>query len=178
MLKKMCRWLVVMFLTASSSIAMAAGLTEKQVQNYINSVPETMELGEKYPQEQKKIDRSRPMGSSLELMGKDSESYKDLTLLAIKHDFKNAEEWADVGDRVMQAYLVAKSETTLEQMKASYDKAVLSINNDKSLSEDRKKGTLKGMEKGYLRNVAMVKKTKSDLPAVKARMSEIEAVFD
>lgn len=178
MLKKWYRWLAFMALTMATGIAMAAGLTEEQVQNYIDSVPDTIVLGEKHQQEQKNVDPLRPMGSSLELMEKDSESYKDLTILAKKYHFKNAEQWADVADRVMQAYIVANSDTTLALMKANYDKAVVSINNDANLSEDKKKAVLKGMEKGYLRNVEMMKKTQADLPAIKAKISELNAVFD
>lgn len=178
MLKKRHKWFVVMILMTSTSIAMAAGLTKKQVQDYLDSVPETLVLSEKHQVEQKKIDRNRPLSSSLELMGKDSVSYQDLTALAKKNHFKDAEQWANVGDRVMQAYIVSQSAMTLEQMKANYDTAEASINNNPEYSEDKKQAILKGMKKGYLRNVEMVKKVQSDLPAVQAKMTEIDAVFD
>lgn len=46
---------------------------------------------------QKNIDPVRPLSSGLELMGKTSSSYKELSALAKKHQFENAEQWADVG---------------------------------------------------------------------------------
>lgn len=178
MLKIIYKWLLALILLTSSQLILAAGLTEKQVQNYLDSVPEMQALGEKYKTEQKKIDRARPLSSSLELMGKNSDSYRDLTTLAKKHAFEDAEQWADVGDRVMQAFIVSQSEVSLEQMKMNYEQAIANISNNPEYSSEKKQAVLKGMEKGYLRNVAMVKKAQPDLAVVKAKKTAIQAIFD
>lgn len=165
-------------LLISTNLAMAAGLTDKQVKNYLASVPDALVLGDKYNQEQKNIDPMRPLSSGLELMGKTSSSYKELSALAKKHQFENAEEWADVGDRVMQAYIALQSDIDLDGMRTNYNQAVKSITADPKMSEAAKQGTLKGMEKGYLRNVKIVTSAQPDLPAVKSNITAIDAVFD
>lgn len=168
------------FLAATSllsAVVLSASLTGKQIENYLNSFNEAVALGDKYPTPELRIDTRRPLGSALELMSKEANSYMELSALAKKYQFDSAEQWADVGDRVMQGYLVLESGQSLQSMKANYDGAVGRIMNDASLSDQHKQGVLKGMEKGYLRNVKMVKDAEADLAVLKPYMPQIAPYF-
>ena len=98
-----------------STAVTATPLSQAQVENYIASFAEAQTFGEQNPLQQKGIDHERPLVSSLELLAKDSPHYQGLNSIAQKHHFQNAEQWADVGDRVMNAYFIAKDGSSLDR---------------------------------------------------------------
>jgi len=160
-----------------SAIVVAAPLTQVQVENYIASFAEAQMLAEQNPTQQKGIDRHRPLVSSVELLAKDSQLYQGLSSIAQKHHFRTAEQWADVGDRVMNAYFIVKQGTTLEFVERNYKEAEQRINSNPDYTEQHKKGVLTGMEKGYLRNVKKIQDAQPDLPAVSGLMDQVAPLF-
>ncbi len=161
-----------------SAVAVAAPLTQAQVKNYIASFVEAQALAEQNPSPQKSIDRHRPLVSGIELLAKDSQLYQDLSNITQKYHFHNAEQWADVGDRVMNAYFIAKQGTTLEFIERNYKEAEERINSNPDYTEQHKKGVLAGMEKGYLRNVKKIQDAQPDLPAVTGLLDEIAPLYE
>ena len=177
-MKKIIQYVVAVVMSlAFSGMAVAAGITAKQVENYMASMPELELIGDKYPQPQD-IDRYRPLGSALELMEKKSEAYNELSALAKKHDFSNVKQWADVGDRVMQAYLILSSNLSLEEVQAGYQVGVDNINKDSKLSDENKRKILAGMEKTHNRNMQMRKQAEPDLAVVKPYLGQLDALFN
>lgn len=178
-MRKVLEWLV---LCATSFVMVAAvaasSLSQEQVQNYIASFAEVQSYGEQNPMPQKGIDRSRPLASSVELLDKDSAHYQELAALVKKYHFQSPEQWADVGDRVMRAYFVAKEGVTLEFIKKNYDEAVVRINSNPDYTQKHKQGVLQGMEKGYLRNVQNIKDAQPDLKVVSSLMDEIAPMYN
>jgi hypothetical protein len=177
-MRKFLDWMVLgvlgLLLPAS---AVAAPLTQTQVSNYIASHAEAQALTEQIPIPQKNIDRHRPLVSGVELLAKDSQLYQSLGNIAQRHHFRNPEQWADVGDRVMNAYFIAKQGTTLELIKRNYKEAEQRINSNPDYTEQHKKAVLVGMEKGYLRNVGKIQDAQPDLPAVIELMDLIAPLY-
>lgn len=177
-MRKFLDWMVLGVLgLLLSATAVAAPLTQAQVKNYIASYAEAQALAEQNPSPQKNIDRHRPLVSGVELLAKDSQLYQSLGNIAQRHHFRNPEQWADVGDRVMNAYFIAKQGTTLEFIERNYKEAEQRINSHPDYSEQHKKGVLTGMEKGYLRNVKKIQDAQPDLPAVTGLMDEIAPLY-
>ncbi|SRR5690606_22321651 len=177
-MRKFLDWLVLGVLgLLLSATAVAAPLTQAQVNNYIASHAEAQMLAEQSSTLQKRIDRHRPLVSGVELLAKDSQLYKNLSNIAQKHHFRNPEQWADVGDRVMNAYFIAKQGTTLELIERNYKEAEQRINSHPDYTEQHKKAVLVGMEKGYLRNVKKIQDAQPDLPAVTGLLDEIAPLY-
>ena len=168
----------VFFLGLAPLVAHAAPLTPLQVERYIASVPELKALGEKHDQKSRRVDRARPLGSSLELMGKESPAYADLAQLAARHEFSSAEQWADVGDRTTQAYIILKSGLSSDEVEAGYKQGIVNVNNDASLTAAKKQAVLKGMEKGHKRNMAARQAAEKDLPAVRPHMAALDKLME
>lgn len=178
-MKKTIRYIATLMMSlALVGMAAAADMTAKQVEGYMASMPELALIGDKYPQSQQDIDRYRPLGSALELMDKKTDAYAELSALAKKHHFSTTEQWADVGDRVMQAYLVLSSSLTPEQVQAGYETGVANINKDPNLSKENKQKILTNMEKTHGRNMLMRKKAEPDLAVVKPYMGQLDSLFN
>lgn len=178
-MRKILDWIVLCTASFFMVAAVAAmPLSQEQVQNYIASFSEVQEFSEQNSMPQKAIDRHWPLSSSIELLAKDSSHYQNMTILVKKYNFDSAEQWANVGDRVMRAYFIAKEGATLDFIKKNYDEAVVRINSNPSYTEKHKQGVLLGMEKGYLRNVQKVKDVQPDLKVVSGLMDEIAALYN
>ena len=178
-MRKILDWIVLCTASFFMVAAIAAmPLSQEQVQSYIASFSEVREFSEQNSMPQKAIDRHWPLSSSIELLAKDSSHYQNMTTLVKKYNFDSAEQWANVGDRVMRAYFIAKEGATLDFIKKNYDEAVVRINTNPSYTEQLKQSVLTGMEKGYLRNVQKVKDVQPDLKVVSGLMDEIAPLYN
>lgn len=154
-------------------------LTPQQVERFIASMPELTALGEKHDDGKPRgIDPQRPLGSSLELMDSQSPAYADLARLASRHEFSSAEQWADVGDRTVQAYAFAKSSLSADDVEAGYQQGVANINNATDLTAAQKKTILAGMEKSHKRNMAARKAAEKDIPAVQRHLITLNDLLE
>lgn len=159
--------------------AQAEALTSDQVARFIAAMPELEALGDKFQDTQRrKIDRNRPMSSSLELMQGQGPEYTVLANLAARHGFTGPEQFADVGDRVMQAYMFASIPMSAEQIEATYQQGVQNVKNDASLNADQKQRILQNMEKTHSRGVRARKSAEKDLDAVRPHMAELTKLFE
>lgn len=157
----------------------AEPLTSQQVERFIISMPDFTALGEKHnDNKHHNIDPARPLSSSLELMSHQGPTYDDVALLASRHGFSSAEQWADVGDRVMKAYINAASGTPLNEVDAAYKEGVANVNKDRNLTDVQKKAILTGMAKGHQRNMDARKTSEQDMPAVRKHIKELDKLFD
>lgn len=178
-MRKILDWIVLCTASFFMVAAVAAmPLSQEQVQSFIASFSEVQEFSEQNSMPQKAIDRHWPLSSSIELLAKDSSHYQNMTTLVKKYNFDSAEQWANVGDRVMRAYFIAKEGATLDFIKKNYDEAVVRINTNPSYTEQLKQSVLTGMEKGYLRNVQKVKDVQPDLKVVSGLMDEIAPLYN
>lgn len=161
------------------SHAYAEPLTSEQVGRFIASMPELTALGEKYQDSaQRNIDPRRPLGSSLELMGGKGQEYADLAQLAARHGFSSPEQWADVGDRTMQAYQFASSPVPPDQVDAMYQQGIANILKDAKLSAEQKQLILGRMEKTHSGNQQARQVVEKDIPALKPHMAELDKLFE
>lgn len=159
--------------------ANAEPLTPQQVERFIASMPETTALGEKYDDgKPRNIDPARPLSSSLELMDRQSPEYADLSQLASRHGFSSAEQWADVGDRTINAYAVASSGKSSSEVDAAYNEAVANIHKNPSLTAAQKEAILAGMGKGHQRNMNARQSSEQDAAAVRPHMTELGKLFE
>lgn len=159
--------------------AAAMTLTPEHVERFIASMPESMELGEKYDNgNYHDIDPGRPMTSSLENMSPDDDAYKALTELAARHGFANAEEWAEVGDRTMNAYILAISGVSASGRDAAYQQGIANVMSDPNLTQEQKAAILAGMAKGNQRNAAQAESSEKDVSAIRPHMAELNKLFE
>lgn len=173
-------WLVgsVVFFMQYTSSALAGPLTEQQVERYLKSMPQSQALSKKYDDGQrKKIDPHLPLTSALKLMHSQGPAYDGLKKLAIEHGFSSAEEWADVGDRVMTAYLFLSSSLSPEQIEQGYQQGVSNIKKDPKLSDVQKQMILQRMEKTHTKNQDRRINAQPDLPALAPYKATLEQVY-
>src|SRR5690606_28108615 len=127
-------------------VVSAEPLSSKQVERFLDSLPETLVLGEKHTiGNSPNIDPARPMGSSLEYMDRQSPAYVDLAGLASRHGFASVEQWADVGDRTMNAYAAISSDGAPGGAASAYKEALESINAVPGLTDAQKQAILAGI---------------------------------
>ncbi len=98
----------------------AAALTADDIDRFIESLPDAIELGEEFEAQglgealmaETLVDESgafTPYTSGLTVLKTESASaYSRVEELAAKHDFRSAEDWAAVGDRVVLAYMAVR----------------------------------------------------------------------
>lgn len=170
------KWLVFVSLSLTS-LGAAASLTQQQVQNYLASYHEVQAFAEQYPLPQKGIDRHRPLTSSVALLAKDSSHYQGLNRIVNTHHFANPQQWAEVGDSVMNAYFIIEQGASLSAIETEYQAAIERINSNPDYTEQHKKGVLLGMEKGYLRNVKKIQDAEADLPIVLELKDEVALLY-
>ena len=179
MIKRIFTALWVLVICFGPAAAYAEALTSQQVTQFIASMPDLTALGEKHDDGKKrKIDPARPLTSSLDSMGRQSAAYADLAQLASRHGFTGAEQLADVGDRVMSAYMIARDGLSLDEVKAGYQRGVDNVNKDPKLDDRQKKAILGGMNKSHQRYLAARQAAEKDLPAVQPHMAELGKLFE
>lgn len=161
-----------------TGVAMANPLTEQQVQNYLNSMPQAHALAEKHDDgKRKKIDTAQPLSSAIQLMNGQGSAYEDMGKLAAEHGFSSAEEWADVGDRVMNGYIVLSTTLSAEQVEQGYQQGVSNIKKDPKLTDAQKQKILQNMEKSHARNQNRRINAQPDLPALTHYKATLENIY-
>lgn len=179
-MKRYLLWLagcLVLFMQYTSS-ALAGPLTEQQVESYLNSMPQALELSEKHDDgKRKNIDPHHPLTSAVELMNGTGPAYKDLGKLAAEYGFSSTEEWADVGDRVMNGYFVLRSTMAPKQIDEGYQQGVTNIKNDTKLTDAQKQKILKNMEKSITGHRSRRMSAQPDLPALTPYKDRLEKVY-
>jgi len=171
--------LILMLCIGFASIAHADPLSSEQVKRFIAAMPELATLGEKYQDAgQRNIDPARPLSSSLAQMQGKGPEYTDISKLAARHGFASVEEFADVGDRVMQAYMFSSINKSAEEIEALYQQGVANVKKDKALSAEQKELILGRMAKSHQGNVEAGKTAEQDLAALRPHMAELEKIFD
>lgn len=160
-------------------IAQAKPLTAQQVEQFIVSMPELTAIGEKHNKNKHhNIDPSQPLSSSLKQMDRQGPEYADLTQLASRHGFSSVEQWADIGDRTIKAYLIATSGLSRDAVEAGYQQGITNINKDPALNAAQKEAILTRMAKSHQRNMDARQASEQDLPAVRPHMTVLDSLFD
>lgn len=178
-LKRLAAALGLLLAFGLAHTAHSEPLSAQQVERFIASLPELNALGDKHDDGQRrKIDRARPLTSSLEHMDRDSPAYNELALLASRHGFSSAEQLADVGDRTLQAYSAAKIEQSVEELEANYQRGVSRVKNDPELNEDQKDRILKGMARTHQRGMEAHRAAAQDIPAVQAHLLALDQLLN
>lgn len=177
-MKRLFTALLLSFCVGLSSMAYAEALTSDQVGRFIASMRELEALGDKYQDsKRRKIDRNRPLSSGLEQMQGKGPEYAALGQLAASHGFASAEQYADVGDRTVQAYSHSASNRTPEEIETLYQEGVARIKKNPSLSDEHKEGVLRGMEKAHKRNTQARAAAEKDFVAVRPHKAELDKLF-
>lgn len=169
----------LLFLVTCLPRSHAADLSAQQIERYMASVPALQSLGERHADRpQTNIDPSRPLSSSLEQMSQHDAAYLELSELARQHGFKDAQQWANVGDRIMQAYLKAKQPLSHELTQNLYQQGINNVKNDPNLSQTQKDIILRNMEKSFKANTGKQQETEQDIAAIRPYMKNLENIFE
>lgn len=162
-----------------ASAVHAEALTSQQVEQFIAAMPELMALGEKYQDtKQADIDPARPLSSGLKQMQKSGPEYADFRELAARYGFESAEQFAEVGDRTMQAYMLSSSGVSPDQAEALYQQGVANVKNDKSLNAEQKELILSRMANSHRRNTDSLKTASPDIEAVRPHKAALDKLFE
>lgn len=167
--------------------AVAADLTSDMVGRFIQSMNGMQEIAAKYDDivepnsafEPRGMDdvaqrAMTPFSSSLAEM-KAHEGYGDLLAMIRQHGFDSAEQWAQVGDRVMRAYAALTIAEEVPNMNAQLAQAMQELE-DSDLSEEQKQ-----MMRGMLQSSTVVVGAVNNVPdadkaAVRPHIGAIEAL--
>lgn len=166
---------LVIFCTGASG-AWAQALTESQVSRFLDSVPAMKQLN---LDEQIAVSTSmslRPFSASLEQMSPSDNRKKDIEKMAKKHGFKQAEDWAQTGDRVVKAYALLNMGMSLEDLEQTYNQAKQILNNP-NLPPEMKQMLNQQFNSDLLDQFQSLKDSKPDIPAVKTHEKRLEILF-
>lgn len=171
--------MILMLCIGWASLAYADPLTSQQVERFIAAMPELVALGEKYQDAgQRNIDPARPLTSSLAHMQGKGPEYTDISKLAARHGFSSVEQFADVGDRIMLAYMSSSTTQSPEEIEALYQQGVANVKKDSALSAEQKERILGGMAKSHQSSLEAGKAAEQDLAALRPHMAELEKLFE
>lgn len=155
-----------------------AALTDAQVRGFIASWPQVSALGEKHDDGKRRpIDRRRPMSSAIEQM-RGNKVEAELKNIVSPHGFTSLEQWGDVGDRVMMAYMVL-SQPPLSEAKREeqFQQGLKNVEADPKLTPEQRQTIVKNMHKSHARNKATIAAAERDAPAVQPHLAELKRVL-
>lgn len=153
-------------------------LTQDDVARYLETAPAVRSLGDRHAQQQADVDAGQPLTSAMAALSKDDDARRELDELVRQHGFADVREWADVGDRIMNAYRVMDTTRSPEEIQAAYEQGVANIRDNKDMTDIQKKAILAAMEKRHRHNLDVLKAAQPDLPAVQAHRDAVQAFFE
>lgn len=184
------KYLVFVFMMLiMATHAWSASLAEADVENFISSLKEIQVLGQQYDdlnnlddeleldaEEEMKMPEN-PMSDSLERI-RGHEIYGRIQNVVRDHGFSDAEEWANVGDRVFRAYISLDLEDEKPAMRAEMEDALREIEENPHMS-DHQKTQMKQMIENVMSSVEeMTDAPEADTDVVKGHMDELRQLLE
>lgn len=164
--------------------AASPALTDAQIRGFIASMPELEALGEKYPdlaedddddEDDDDVDFAKPISSGIaDLRG--HAAYRDLTQLVKRHGFSSPEQWGQVGDRVILAFLAASMDEGVGSSRAQMAEAFKQIDENPSMTAEQK-AEMKQMLSGgmsFMHSIDQV--PAADIKAIRPHMAELQGM--
>lgn len=106
-------------------------LTEDIVDRFVASYPEMKAVASKFPPTDPKEDQT-------EFEAMSPEKRKAMDEVAVKHGFKNVEEWSEVASTVAMSYAYVREGKSQQDLKGMVDRAVTQAENDPKLTAEQR----------------------------------------
>lgn len=164
----------------------AEDLSERQVEQFISTLPELRELGEEYRETEafsemgsdiQKAAREgefRPMEMMVERLA-DHEMFSTFTGVISEHGFEDPGEWARTGDRVMRAMMAIQMESQdTGKMKRQIEAMMERLEKDSSLSADQRKRMKRAMESAMAGMQIVTEAPEADIEVVRPHRDRLQ----
>lgn len=177
---------IVIFFGTLVSARADTPLNEKDIQHFMNAMKPLQKLGEKHdiddsdhmPMEQGDMNNFSPMASSLEKI-RTHKAFDEFKAIIDDAGFSSVEQWANVGDRIMRAFMSLKmtSEMTPEIIQ-QIQKSLAEIEKSDYLSPEVKKQLVTSMKRSLTLEKNMSSDDKADIDTVKPYLAKLERHFE
>ncbi|MCF6216035.1 MAG: hypothetical protein L3J58_07665 [Emcibacter sp.] len=177
---------IIIFFGSLVSAHAETPLNGKDIQHFMNAMKPLQKLGEKYnideddnmPMEQGDMNSFSPMTSSLEKI-RTHEAFDEFKSIIFDAGFSSVEQWANVGDRIMRAFMSLKmtSEITPE-IRQQIQKSLAEIKKSDYLSPEVKQQLITSMNHSLALGKNMSPDDKADIDTVKPYLAKLERHFE
>ena len=183
---------ILIFLSSFFALHAEVPLSGNDVQHFMNAMKPLQELGTKYdfiensdkamrnqnPMANQNLSDFSPMTRSLKEI-KGHEAYGEFEYIIRNAGFSSPQQWANVGDRVMKAYMSLKmiadiTPEKIQEMKVSIE----DIKKNEYLSPEIKKQLLNSMTQMMVMTTNIPKTTKADQETLKPYLAKLERLFE
>lgn len=157
----------------------AAPLTEKQVGQFIETLPQLQKIGEQHPEtnQQAMINPTKPLSSSIEKIPSSEPAYKALTAMTEKNGYSTLTQWAEIGDRVLQAYMLISMEVSAGQLKQIQQQAQMALKSG-MLPPEISAALEQSMGAEPLGQLGLSPNAEQDVPAVLPYRKQLDQLLD
>lgn len=177
---------LIIFLSGIFSANALDPLDADDMQHFMNAMQPLQDLGKKHDFEgdeeenlpaEESPDVFSPMTDSLSLI-KQHEAYGEFVVIIQNAGFHDAAEWANVGDRVMRAYMSLKMAQELTpEKRQEMEKSIREIEQNDYLSPDMKKQLITGLKQSLNIFDQKTDENTDDQNAVQPYLSRLESLF-
>lgn len=166
---------VLVIFCSSFTSSWAQPLTESEVERFLDSLPALEQIE---PNTSPSIDPSatlQPFTQSLEQLPPGDQRHAAIEKIAKSHGFKQAKDWAQTGDRVIQAYVLMHMGISFEEMERAYSQALQMLETP-GLPPEMKQMLSQQLNSESLEQFRSLKNSKPDVPAVKVHEKRLETL--
>ncbi len=177
---------IIFFLNNMAVAHADSPLNGDDIQHFMNAMKPLQELGEKYNFENddqmlaanSNMADFSPMSNSLEVI-KSHEAYGEFKKVIRAAGFSDATEWANIGDRVMKAYMSLKmtEQMTPEKMQ-EMQKNIEEIKKNEYLSSEMKERILNSLGLALSMGGNMSEEDKADRKALRPYLAKLDRLFE
>ncbi len=177
---------IIIFLGSLVSARAETPLNGKDIQHFMNAMQPLQELGEKHDighsddmsMEQGDMNRFSPMTNSLEKI-RAHKAFDEFKSIIFDAGFSSVEQWANVGDRIMRAYMSIKMTTEMTpEIIQQIQKSLAEIEKSDYLSPEVKKQLVTSMKRSLTLGKNMSSVDKADIDTVKPYLAKLERHFE
>lgn len=165
-------------------------LTDDQIRRYVASLQDLEELGDRidddeldpaFDTENGQADLERmmrnPMSSAVTAL-EGHEAYGDFTRIVSRHGFATPQQWGEVGDRIVRAYMTLQMEREQPRVQEEMKQALREIENNQHMSAAQKEQMRTMLEQSMAGMKAMTGAPREDVEAVRANEDTVRLAFD
>jgi len=177
---------IMLFLSAGITARADTALSENDIRHFMNAMKPLQELGKKYdfvdnnhlPMATLDMNSFSPMSHSLEKV-KNHKAFDEFSSIIQGAGFSSVEQWANIGDRIIRAYLSLRivAEMTPEKIQ-EIQKSLAEVKQNNYLSPEVKKQLLNSLKRSITLEKNMSNGDKADQKSLKAHLVELEQYFE
>ncbi|PSF13370.1 hypothetical protein C7H09_01800 [Marinobacter fuscus] len=168
-----------------SPLSFSQSLSESDVQAFIRSMQAMQPLQDKYQDvfdaeeddADDDIDFSRLMSDGIRRM-KGHPAYNEVESLVKQQGFSDIENWASIGDKVVQAWFALEMGAQSPQIQAEMNAAMAEIENNPNMSEAQKAQMRAMMQQGMSAMATGASAPEANKKAVRPYLDQLKAVMD